>query len=62
VAAPEVLVDAVTRFADVKPGDHLIDLYGGVGLFGVFTGFIASWFVEEHKREDEEVTELTDQN
>jgi tRNA/tmRNA/rRNA uracil-C5-methylase (TrmA/RlmC/RlmD family) len=35
VAAPEVLVDAVTRFADVKPGDHLIDLYGGVGLFGV---------------------------
>lgn len=34
----------------------------GVGLFGVFTGFIASWFVDEHKREDEEVVEVIDQN
>ena len=25
----------------------------GVGLFGVFTGFIASWFVEEHQNETE---------
>ncbi len=24
----------------------------GVGLFGVFTGFIASWFVEIHKKEE----------
>jgi voltage-gated potassium channel len=26
----------------------------GVGLFGVFTGFVASWFVEEHEEEREE--------
>lgn len=35
VRAPQVLVDAVRSFADVKSGDHLIDLYGGVGLFGL---------------------------
>ena len=35
IRAPQVLVDAVTNFADVKSGDHLIDLYGGVGLFGL---------------------------
>jgi voltage-gated potassium channel len=27
----------------------VILMTAGVGLFGVFTGFIASWFVEEHK-------------
>lgn len=35
IRAPQVLVDAVRSFADVKSGDHLIDLYGGVGLFGL---------------------------
>ena len=35
ICAPAVLVDAVRSFADVKSGDHLIDLYGGVGLFGL---------------------------
>ena len=35
IRAPHVLVDAVRSFADVKSGDHLIDLYGGVGLFGL---------------------------
>jgi tRNA/tmRNA/rRNA uracil-C5-methylase (TrmA/RlmC/RlmD family) len=35
IRAPQVLVDAVGSFADVKSGDHLIDLYGGVGLFGL---------------------------
>jgi tRNA/tmRNA/rRNA uracil-C5-methylase (TrmA/RlmC/RlmD family) len=35
ICAPQVLVDAVRSFADVKSGDHLIDLYGGVGLFGL---------------------------
>jgi tRNA/tmRNA/rRNA uracil-C5-methylase (TrmA/RlmC/RlmD family) len=34
-AAPEVLVEAVKSFAGVKSGDHVIDLYGGVGLFGL---------------------------
>jgi tRNA/tmRNA/rRNA uracil-C5-methylase (TrmA/RlmC/RlmD family) len=34
-AAPEVLVEAVKGFANVKSGDHVIDLYGGVGLFGL---------------------------
>lgn len=32
----------------------VILMTAGIGLFGVFTGFIASWFVEEHKREDDE--------
>jgi tRNA/tmRNA/rRNA uracil-C5-methylase (TrmA/RlmC/RlmD family) len=35
LVAPQVLVEAVKKFAGVKPGDHVIDLYGGVGLFGV---------------------------
>ena len=26
---------------------------GGVGLFGTFTAFVASWFVAEKKTEDE---------
>jgi len=33
INAPDALVDAVLRFAQFKAGDHLIDLYGGVGLF-----------------------------
>ena len=33
INAPEALVDAVLAFADFKAGDHLLDLYGGVGLF-----------------------------
>ena len=33
INAPQALVDAVMAFADVKAGDHLLDLYGGVGLF-----------------------------
>jgi tRNA/tmRNA/rRNA uracil-C5-methylase (TrmA/RlmC/RlmD family) len=31
--APEVLVAAVKEFAQLQRGDHLFDLYGGVGLF-----------------------------
>ena len=31
--APQSLVDAVLEFADFKSGEHLLDLYGGVGLF-----------------------------
>jgi tRNA/tmRNA/rRNA uracil-C5-methylase (TrmA/RlmC/RlmD family) len=33
VRAPEVLTDAVLDFAQLKPRDHVLDLYGGVGLF-----------------------------
>lgn len=33
ISAPQVLVNAVMEFVDVKAGDHLLDLYGGVGLF-----------------------------
>jgi tRNA/tmRNA/rRNA uracil-C5-methylase (TrmA/RlmC/RlmD family) len=31
--APEVLTQVVTTFAQVKNGEHVLDLYGGVGLF-----------------------------
>jgi tRNA/tmRNA/rRNA uracil-C5-methylase (TrmA/RlmC/RlmD family) len=33
VRAPEVLTDAVLAFAQLKSGEHVLDLYGGVGLF-----------------------------
>jgi tRNA/tmRNA/rRNA uracil-C5-methylase (TrmA/RlmC/RlmD family) len=35
VNAPQVLVDCVTDFAKVKTGEHVLDLYGGVGLFAL---------------------------
>jgi len=31
--APEVLTQAVLDFAQLQPGEHVLDLYGGVGLF-----------------------------
>jgi len=31
--APEVLTQAVLEFAQLKTGEHVLDLYGGVGLF-----------------------------
>jgi tRNA/tmRNA/rRNA uracil-C5-methylase (TrmA/RlmC/RlmD family) len=31
--APSVLTEAVMQFADLKLGDQVLDLYGGVGLF-----------------------------
>jgi len=31
--APEVLTQAVLEFANIKTGEHVLDLYGGVGLF-----------------------------
>lgn len=31
--APRVLTDAVLSYAGIKAGDHVLDLYGGVGLF-----------------------------
>jgi tRNA/tmRNA/rRNA uracil-C5-methylase (TrmA/RlmC/RlmD family) len=31
--APQVLTDAVLSVAEVREGDHVLDLYGGVGLF-----------------------------
>ena len=34
-AAPELLLDTVLEFADVAPGDHVADLFSGVGLFSV---------------------------
>ncbi len=33
VRAPEVLTDVVLDFAQLKSGEHVLDLYGGVGLF-----------------------------
>ena len=33
--APEVLIDAVLAGLDLAPGDHVLDLYAGVGLFTV---------------------------
>ncbi len=34
-SAPELLVKTVTNFAQVAPGDHVVDLFSGVGLFTV---------------------------
>jgi tRNA/tmRNA/rRNA uracil-C5-methylase (TrmA/RlmC/RlmD family) len=31
--APEVLTDVVRNFAHLQEGEHVLDLYGGVGLF-----------------------------
>jgi tRNA/tmRNA/rRNA uracil-C5-methylase (TrmA/RlmC/RlmD family) len=31
--APRVLTDAVIKFSELQKGDHVLDLYGGVGLF-----------------------------
>lgn len=31
--APRVLSEAVLEFSQLQPGDHVLDLYGGVGLF-----------------------------
>jgi tRNA/tmRNA/rRNA uracil-C5-methylase (TrmA/RlmC/RlmD family) len=31
--APEVLTDVVRDFAQIRLGEHILDLYGGVGLF-----------------------------
>jgi tRNA/tmRNA/rRNA uracil-C5-methylase (TrmA/RlmC/RlmD family) len=33
INAPEILVKAFLGFAELRAGDHLLDLYGGVGLF-----------------------------
>ena len=33
VKAPEILTKTVLNFAKLKNGDHVLDLYGGVGLF-----------------------------
>lgn len=33
ISAPRVLTEAVLEYAQIKPGDHVFDLYGGVGLF-----------------------------
>lgn len=33
--APELLTEAVLRMGDVRPGEDVVDLYGGVGLFTV---------------------------
>ena len=33
-AAADALVDAVAGFAEVRPGETVLDLYAGVGLFG----------------------------
>ena len=35
INTPQVLVDCVTDFAEVKSGEHVLDLYGGVGLFAL---------------------------
>lgn len=33
IGAPQKLLDVVMQFAELKSGDHLYDLYSGVGLF-----------------------------
>lgn len=39
--APRVLTEAVLSYSDLREGDHVLDLYGGVGLFAAsFLSFI----------------------
>lgn len=33
IAAPKVLLDAVLEYSEIRTGDHVYDLYSGVGLF-----------------------------
>ena len=33
INAPTVLTQAIVDMVEIKPGDHIFDLYGGVGLF-----------------------------
>ena len=33
ISAPRTLMHAVANFSDIQAGDHVFDLYGGVGLF-----------------------------
>lgn len=41
--APRVLTEAVLHYAQLREGDHVLDLYGGVGLFAAsFLRFIGS--------------------
>lgn len=35
IAAPEVLLDTVLSFAQALDGDHVVDLFSGVGLFAI---------------------------
>ena len=35
ISAPATLIEAVLKFADLQLGEHMLDLYGGVGLFSV---------------------------
>ncbi len=37
-AAPNLLLDSVLAFGDVKAGEHVVDLFSGVGLFAVPMG------------------------
>ena len=34
-SAPEVLVDSVVEFSGLQPGDHVVDLFSGVGLLTI---------------------------
>lgn len=38
----------------------LVLMTAGVGLFGVFTGYLASWFVEPDKEKEDEMTDPED--
>ena len=38
----------------------LVLMTAGVGLFGVFTGYLASWFVEPDKEKEDEKTDPED--
>ena len=33
--APQILLRTVLEFADVSPGDHVVDLFSGVGLYSI---------------------------
>ncbi len=59
---PSLFVSLFTRFTNHQ-GIAAVLMTAGVGLFGTFTGFVASWFLEEEEedRGNHIVTNLKDE-
>ncbi len=62
-SAPDTLVDAVLKFAQIQPGETIFDLYSGVGLFSAFLAEATGLTGAVHAIEgDEDAIEYARQN